>query len=169
MKILNPRDLITPKIVEYCKPLSLIFILGVTKSGKVTIARELSKQLDNRTLLISDSYIESHGHEEALNFLERDLNEYHYNSEFIIIEGILAFRLLRRIARNGYYLPDMVIKTECNEATIQHFYLLEEPYKNLNSVFGFNAGLDKIRHETLNIIKQQNKKLPILTLNTSIY
>lgn len=166
---MDPKSLVTPRIVEYCKPLQLIFITGYTKSGKVTIARELSKQLENRTLLISDSYIENYGHEEALNFLERDLNEYHYSSEPIIIEGILTFRLLRRMARNGYYLPDMVIKTECNEQTITHFYKLEEPYKNLNSVFGFNAGLNKIFQETLNIIKQQNKKLPILTLNTSIY
>lgn len=166
---MNPKDLITSRIVEYSRPLNFILILGYTKSGKVTIARELSKQLDNRLLLISDDYIEHYGHDEALNVLEREVNDYYYNTIPFIVEGILGFRLLRRLLKNGYYIPDMVIKTECNKETISYFYAKEDPEKNINSVFGFNMGLEKIWNEILQTTHQQNKKLKILILNTSIF
>lgn len=166
---MNPKDLVTDRIVEYCKPLSVILIIGYTKSGKVTIAKELSKQLDNRKLFISDDYIKDWGHDDALNRLEEDINESYYSSDPIIIEGILGFRLLRRMSKNGYHLPDMVIKTECNKETISYFYSIEEPGKNLNSVFGFNQGLEKIYNEVVYFLESQGKKIPVLTLNTSIF
>lgn len=166
---MNPKDLVTDKIVDYCRPLSVILIIGFTKSGKVTIAKELSRQLDNRKLFISDEYITNWGHDEALGRLEEDINESYYDSDPIIIEGILGFRLLRRMVKNGYHLPDMVIKTECSKETISYFYSVEEPNKNLNSVFGFNSGLESIWNQTLEIVHSQNRKLPILTLNTSIF
>ncbi len=166
---MNPKDLITQKIVDYCKPLTLIFVVGYTKTGKITIAKELSKQLEDRTLLISDDYISNYGHEQALNMLERDMNEYYYSGTHIIIEGILGFRLLRKMVKNGYHLPDMVIKTECNKETISYFYEKEEPGKNLNSVFGFNSGLKKIWIETLETVYSQNRKINVLKLNTSIF
>jgi hypothetical protein len=170
MKILNPKDLVTEKIVDYCRPLSLILIIGSVKSGKVTIAKELSKQLDDRKLLISDDYIRIYGQNDALDMLERDMNEnYYYDHRPIIIEGILGFRLLRRMAKNEFRLPDMVIKTECNKETISYFYEKEEPGKNLNSVFGFNKGLESIYKESVYLLESQGKKLPILTLNTSIF
>lgn len=166
---MNPKDLVTEKIVDYCLPLTLIFVLGATKSGKVTIAKELSRRLDDRTLFMSDDYIRLYGQNEALDMLDKDMNEYYYSGYRIIIEGILGFRLLRRMAKNGYHLPDMVIKTECNKQTISYFYSVEEPEKNLNSVMGFNSGLESIWNQTLEIVHSQNRKLPILTLNTSIY
>jgi len=166
---MDPKSLITSKIVDYCRPLTLIFVIGATKSGKVTIAKELSKQLDDRTLFISDDYIRMYDQDEALNILERDVNEYYYSGYHIIVEGILGFRLLRRMAKNGYHLPDMVIKTECSKETISFFYEKEEPGKNLNSVMGFNQGLEKIFQESVYLLESRGKKLPILTLNTSIF
>lgn len=166
---MNPKDLITPRIVDFCRDLPLIFVVGVTKSGKITIAKELSKQLDNRILLISDEYVEKYDHNDALNMLERDMNENYYSTFPIIVEGILGFRLLRRMSQNGYHLPNIVIKTECNENTIRHFYQLEEQNKNLNSVFGFNKGLNSIWLETLEIVHSQGRQLKVLTLNTSIF
>jgi len=50
---MNPADLVSPRIVDYCRPLNLILIIGAVKSGKVTIARKLANELD-RILLISD-------------------------------------------------------------------------------------------------------------------
>ncbi len=166
---MKPETLITPKIVDYCRPLTLIFVIGATKTGKVTIAKELSKQLDDRTLFISDDYIRMYGQDGALNMLEQDMNEYYYSGYHIIIEGILGFRLLRKMAKEGCYLPDMVIKTECNKETISYFYEKEEPGKNLNSVFGFNSGLEKIWIQTLETVYSQNRHLNVLKLNTSIF
>lgn len=166
---MNPKDLITPKIIDYCKSLPLIFILGPTKSGKVTISKELSKQLDNRELLIADEYIENYGYEYALDRLESDMKDHYYNCVPVILEGILCFRLLRKMVKEGYHLPNITIKVECNQETISFFYEKEEPGKNLNSVMGFNQGLEKIFKESVYLLESQGKKLPILTLNTSIY
>lgn len=166
---MNPKDLVTEKIVDYCKPLSLIFILGPTKSGKVTISKELSKQLDDRELLIADEYIENYGYDFALDRFENDVKDHYYNCIPIIVEGILGYRLLRKIVKEGYHLPDMVIKVECNKETIQYFYEKEEPGKNLNSVFGFNSGLEKIWIQTLETVYSQNRRINVLKLNTSIY
>lgn len=168
MKILNPKDLVTEKIVNYCRPLSHILIIGSVKSGKVTIARKLASELD-RILLISDDYIERYGQNDALNYLEQEMNDYYYSATPIIVEGILGFRLLRRMIKNGYHLPDMVIKTECSEETIRYFYNKENPEKNINSVIGFNSGLEKIYRECLDLIKLQNRSIKQLTLNTSIF
>jgi len=166
---MDPKSLINDRIVDYCKPLQLIFVIGFTKSGKVTIAKELSKRLDNRPLYIADEFIERYGYDHALDEFESQLERSYYGGEQVIFEGILCFRLLRRLIEKGFILPDMVIKTECNDATISYFYSIEEANKNMNRVFGFNAGLQKIWNECLEITSIQNKKLKILTLNTSIF
>ena len=165
---MEPGSLITEKIIEYCKPLQIIMILGKTKSGKVTIARKLAKELD-RELFIADEFIEKHGYDNALDQFEMELDHCYYAGKSVIFEGILCFRLLRKLIEKGYYLPDILIKVECNDETISHFYNLEEPKKNLKRVFGFNSGLDKIWKESLEIIASQGKKIKLLTLNTSIF
>jgi hypothetical protein len=165
---MEPGNLITEKIVEYCKPLQLIFVVGFTKTGKVTIAKKLAKEL-NRSLYIADEFIERHGFDHALDEFEMEVERIYYNGEKAIFEGILCFRLLRRLIKKGYIMPDIIIKTECNEQTISHFYSIEEPEKNLKRVFGFNNGLKQIWNESLKNIASQGKTLKILTLNTSIF
>ena len=54
--MLNPKDLINNRIIRYCQPLQLIIVLGISKSGKIIIARELSEKL-NIPLFISDEFI----------------------------------------------------------------------------------------------------------------
>lgn len=165
---MDPKSLITERIVEYCRPLQIIMILGKTKSGKVTIARKLAKELD-RELFIADEFIERYGYDNALNQFEMELDHCYYAGKSVIFEGILCYRLLRKLIGKGYYLPDMVIKVDCNDITISHFYHIENPEKSFNKVMGFNNGLDKIFQECLNIIANQGKTLKILTLNTSIF
>jgi hypothetical protein len=165
---MNPESLITEKIIEYCKTQPIIMILGKTKSGKVTIARKLSMDTGHE-LFIADEFIDKYGYDNALEQFELELNNCYYSGKKVIFEGILCYRLLRRLIGKGFYLPNMLIKVDCNEQTISHFYSLESPEKNLTRVFGFNSGLDKIFEESLLLLESQNKKLPILTLNTSIF
>jgi hypothetical protein len=165
---MNPESLITEKIVNYCEPLQIIMILGAVKSGKVTIARKLAKEL-NRELFVADEFIERYGYDNALDQFEMELDNCHYAGKSVIFEGILCFRLLRKLIGKGYYLPDIVIKVECNDTTISHFYQIEEPEKNLKRVFGFNSGLDKIFEECLILLESNNEKIKLLTLNTSIF
>jgi len=165
---MNLEDLITEKIVEYCEPLNIIFVIGYTKTGKITIARKLAKEL-NRTLLISDEFIEKYGHEDAITYLENELQQYYYSVTPIIVEGILGFRLLRKLAKDGYIVPDLIIKTQCNEATITHFYNKDGEGYKITRALGFNKGLEKIWNEYLYFIHSNFKKPKLLNLNTSIY
>ena len=164
---MNPTDLITDKIIEYCRGQQIIMILGPTKSGKVSIARKLSMDTGHE-LFIADEFIQRYGMDNALEQFEMEIDNCYYTGKNCIFEGILCYRLLRRLTEKGYYLPNMVINVECNEETISHFYNLEEPEKNINRVLGFNRGLFKIFDETIGLLAIQQKKLPILSLNTSI-
>lgn len=165
---MSPESLITQKIIDYCKTQQIIMILGKTKSGKVTIARKLAMDTGHE-LFIADEFIEKYGYENALNQFQTELDHCYHSGKNCIFEGILCYRLLRRLVKEGYYLPNMVIKVDCNDETISHFYEKEEDHKNLNRVRGFNNGLDQILDETIRLLTMQQKKLPILTLNTSIY
>lgn len=165
---MSPESLITEKVVDYCKKQTIIMILGKTKSGKVTIARKLAMETGHE-LFIADEFIEKYGYEDALNQFETELNHCYYSGKNCIFEGILCYRLLRRLAKKGYYLPDMVIKVDCNDLTINHFYSIEEPNKNLNRVKGFNNGLDQIWNEISAWLISNNKQIKLLKLNTSIY
>ena len=95
---MEPGSLITQKILDYCKPLSLIFVMGYTKTGKVTIARRLSKDLD-RELFIADEFIKKYGYDNALDQFELELEHCYYAGKQVIFEGILCFRLLRRLLK----------------------------------------------------------------------
>jgi len=165
---MSPESLVTDKIIDYCRNQQIIMILGKTKSGKVTIARKLAMDTGHE-LFIADEFIEKCGYENALNQFQTELDNCYHSGKNCIFEGILCYRLLRRLVKEGYYLPNMVIKVECNDETISHFYNIEEPDKNMNRVRGFNNGLDQILDETIRLLTMQQKKLPILTLNTSIY
>lgn len=165
---MDPCSLINQKIIDYCKSQKIIMIIGKTKSGKVSIARKLAMETGHE-LFIADEFIERHGYDNALDQFEMELDYCYQSGKNVIFEGILCYRLLRKLIGKGYYLPNMVIKVECNDETISYFYSLEEPEKNLNRVFGFNSGLEKIFEECLILLEFNNKKLPLLKLNTSIY
>lgn len=164
---MNPADLITPKIVEYCESLQMIFVVGYTKTGKVTISKKLAKEL-NRILLIADDYIEMYGHDDAIIYFQRDIEKYYHSNVPFIVEGVLCFRVLRKLINTMGIIPDMIIKTKCDERTITHFYNKEEPNKNINRVLGFNQGLEKIWKDYIDYVYSQGSKVKVLTLNTSI-
>jgi hypothetical protein len=66
------------------------------------------------------------------------------------------------------FRPCDKLKNVVTKETISYFYNKEEPGKSLNSVFGFNEGISKIYKECVYLLELQGKKLPVLTLNTSI-
>lgn len=165
---MDPCNLINQKIVDYCKSQKIIMIIGKTKSGKVSIARKLAMETGHE-LFIADEFIERHGYDNALDQFEMELDYCYQSGKNVIFEGILCYRLLRKLIGKGYYLPNMVIKVECSDETIRFFYEKEEPDKNLNRVFGFNSGLDSIWEQCLDILSQQGKNLKVLKLNTSIF
>ena len=164
---MDPKTLVTDKIVEYCKKLQIIFVVGYTKTGKYTIAKELADRL-HVDIFISDDFVARYGHKGSLSQLELEIEHCYYSGKPAIFEGILCYRLLRKLGQKGYIYPDLIIKTECNNETIRYFYEKEEPNKNLSRVFGFNQGLEKIWNEYIDLVYSQGKTVKLLNLNTSI-
>jgi hypothetical protein len=164
---MNPIDLITPELIEICKDKKLIVVCGYTKTGKVTIAKKLAEEL-NRKLLKSDDY--QMFEEQSLEMLMNDVIDSLKRKEQIIVEGILCFRLLRKGMEQMNILPDMLIKTECNEETIRHFYEKDGESSKIDRALSFNKGLDKIWKDYLNLLYYSPYIIPpeYIELNTSI-
>lgn len=160
---MNPLTLITPQLIDRCKPMKIIVVCGFTKTGKAIIARELAKQL-KRPLVESDDY----GFEAYEYFVKDSLNLVRQMP--VIIEGVLSFRLLRGGIKDNTFVPDLILKTNCNEATIRHFYEKEGEGRKINRVLAFNRSLNTIWEDYL----EERSLLPwikfpeYLELNTSL-
>jgi len=167
---MNPADLVDERLLDICRDKQSIVIVGYTKTGKIKIATELSKRL-NTPLIISDHHI-NNNRETALENMMDDVLYYHNDpNKSIIVEGVLCFRLLRKgIQLNNFY-PDMVIKVECNDETIKHFYRVDGEEHKIKRAMAFNKGLAGIWEEYLDIlsINQSIKRPAFIKVNTSIF
>jgi hypothetical protein len=165
---MNPVDLVTDSLINTCKNKKSIVVIGFTKTGKITIAKKLSEYLDI-PILISDYYYEL-SKDKALEYMMYDIKNLETSNIPYIVEGVLCFRLLRKgIQLNNFY-PDLIIKTECNDKTIQHFYHKDNESSKIKKALSFNKGLDKIWLDYINLSQENNINIPpIITLNTSIF
>lgn len=164
---MNPADLVTPQLIDSCKNYPIIVICGYTKTGKVTIAKKLASEL-NRKLFISDDYIE-HGPVQALYVMMDDILAYKNTGKPFIVEGILCFRLLRKGVQLKTFKPDLIIKTECNDETITHFYKKDGEGHKIPRALNFNKGLNTIWEEYLSLLLANPSFRPkYITLNTSL-
>jgi uridine kinase len=165
----NPADLVTSKLINHCKNLQFIVICGFTKTGKITIAKKLAQELQ-RELIISDNYsLEVYG-DKVLEAFMAAINKKLTANTPIIVEGILCFRMLRKSIQLKSLLPDLVIRTECNEQTIRHFYKKDGEIHKVEKALAFNKGLTKIwnDYQQLLEITPGVKKPQYLELNTSL-
>jgi len=143
---MNPASIVTPELVEYCKNLNTIVILGYTKTGKHTIAKKLAEEL-NCNLYVSDDYLDRQNPTESLyTLIEAFADDYRAGRQFVV-EGVLCFRLLRKGLELGNFFPDVLIKTNCNIETISHFYVKDGEGHKLQRALNFNKGLEKIWDE----------------------
>jgi hypothetical protein len=64
----------------------------------------------------------------------------------------------------------MLIKTECNEETIRHFYEKDGEISKIDRALSFNKGLDKIWKDYINLLNYNPYIIPpeYIELNTSI-
>lgn len=165
---MNPADLVTNQLVNYCSSMTTIVVCGFTKTGKVTIAKKLAEKL-NRPLFISDDY-QNLNPKNSLDIFIEDISKYHFNKIPIIVEGVLCFRLLRRGIKESCFFPDLILKTKCDEATIRHFYYKDGEGHKIERALAFNKGLNTIWTEYQNLLISNPwiKKPNYLELNTSL-
>jgi len=143
---MNPADLVTDDLIDYCKNFSTIIICGYTKTGKITIAKKLAQKL-NYPIFISDYYLERNNVDQSLYDLINDILPYYITNQPIIVEGVLCFRLLRKGLQLDNFQPDLIIKTKCNEETIKYFYNIDGESHKIKRAISFNQGLNKIWNE----------------------
>jgi len=165
---MNPADLVTPSLINYCSNMNTIVVCGFTKTGKITLANKLAKEL-NRKIFLSDDYQFVDPNESLYAFM-KDIIPFHQNKTPIIVEGILCFRLLRKGIQESLFFPDLILKTNCNESTIRYFYNKDREEHKIERALSFNKGLDKIWNEYLDLLSKNPwiRKPQYVELNTSL-
>lgn len=160
---MKPGDLVTQDLLDMCSRCKSIVVLGYTKTGKLPIAKKISSEL-NIPLLIADNY---QNLDDPLEYFMHDTLAYHSYEKPVVIEGILSFRLLRKAFDKGF-VPDLIIKTECSENTIKHFYEVEGEGHKIPRVIAFNKGLNKIWNDFLEKLDGSPKQPLFIKLTTTL-
>ena len=135
-----------------------IVIIGLPASGKTWLANKLATKL-SLPVYHSDDYLH-HGFEDSMYIMRQDIAK--DNPEAHIVEGIAAYRLLRKAAQGVFdYNPDLIIMVNRAEDVRRSIYE-NERNKPFRSIAGMQKTLDKILNEYLAIRKV---KVPIINFN----
>jgi len=135
-----------------------IVIIGLPASGKTWLANKLSSLL-NLPVYHADDYLH-HGFENSMYAMHEDMEK--NNPETHIVEGIAAYRLLRKAAQGVLnYNPDLIIMVNRAEDVRRAVYENERK-KEFRSIAGIQKTLDKILGEYMSIRKIQ---VPIINFN----
>ena len=133
-----------------------IVIIGLPASGKTWLANKLATSLP---VYHSDDYLK-HGFEDSMYIMQQDIAK--NNPEAHIVEGIAAYRLLRKAAQGVFdYNPDLIIMVNRAEDVRRSVYE-NERNKPFRSITGMQKTLDKILNEYMALRKI---KVPIINFN----
>ena len=135
-----------------------IVVIGLPASGKTWLANKLATKL-NLQVYHSDNYMH-HGFEDSMYVMQQDIAK--NNPKAHIVEGIAAYRLLRKAAQGVFdYNPDLIIMVNRAEDVRRSIYE-NERNKPFRSIAGMQKTLDKILNEYLALRKV---KVPIINFN----
>lgn len=167
---MNPADLVTPQLLKKIDGAKTIVVAGFTKTGKITISNKLSEELGYPIIKSDDFKVEQFGTTKALFAFMGECLSYYNTRQPVIIEGVKAFRLLRKGLQLRSFYPDVIIKTECNEATIRHFYKKDGEEEKADRAMSFNKGLQTTWDSYLSLLDEKFviKKPKIITLTTTL-
>lgn len=166
---MTPSDLVTPQLIQSCKPYRTIVVIGYTKTGKYPISKKLSSAL-NYPLFVSDNFINPSDRSQSLYDMMGYILPHYKQQKPLIVEGVLCFRLLRKGIQQNNFFPDLIIKTKCDDKTIKHFYKKDGEEHKIERALSFNKGLNTIWKEYLTLLSSNPslKKPKLLELNTSL-
>lgn len=135
-----------------------IVVLGLPASGKTWLANKLANVL-KLPVYHSDNYLH-HGFENSMYVMYEDIEN--NNPEAHIVEGVAAYRLLRKAAQDVIeYVPDLIVIVNRAEYVRRAVYE-NERNKPFQSIQGMQKTLDKIFSEYMAIRKI---KVPIIYFN----
>ena len=135
-----------------------IVIIGVPASGKTWLSNQLATKL-NLPVYHADDYL-NHGFENSMYAMHEDMQK--NNPDAHIVEGVAAYRLLRKAAQGVFdYNPDLIIIVNRAEDVRRAVYENERK-KEFRSIAGIQKTLDKILAEYMAIRKV---KVPIINFS----
>lgn len=123
-----------------------IVIIGSPASGKTTLSKALAAKFGQR-VIHTDDYIE-HGYKEALYAMLPDILE---SEQPLIVEGMQAYRLLRKGVELETFYPDVVIELEVTPQQVARVYMEERIWdkrKSLENTLKNVAAFNKM-HQTI--------------------
>lgn len=146
-----------------------IVILGYAASGKTTFSEKLAKGYPEHRIFHTDDYIQF-GYEPALYKLISDIQNY---DGPMIIEGVLAYRLLRKGIQGvsigsvdrfdivqppttWYFHPDLVITCECpTDVRIQRYL---KRGGDANKLLTFDKNLNTVWYDYKSLLEKEEKQ-----------
>ncbi len=135
-----------------------ILIIGSPASGKTELGKRLAWKF-KMPIIHTDNYI-GYGQPNNLYVLLEDLKK--RESESLIIEGVLNYRLLRKgIEGTGYnFVPDLVIEVEAPESWIEGVYANDRSDKDYNAVLRMRKANQTVLSKYEELLRKQGLKRP---------
>lgn len=158
------------KHLDLIKKAKIIVVLGPTRSGKVKIAKYIQEKTGYK-YVCTDDYVD-YGRDEKLEYIISDVLELVREGTPFILEGVQCYRILRRGAKYGYFIPELIIKTICNDETIAYCYEKEGEGHKAKKALAYSKSLETIWNDFIEIAKHSkdyNSNPPIfMKINTSL-
>jgi hypothetical protein len=117
-----------------------VVIIGWPASGKSYLAKQLSRDNPQHTLIHTDSY-SKYGYKEGLYKLMMDIG---VTKRPVIIEGVLGYRLLRKGVELDCFYPQMVIELSITTTRMLKMYSSMRQNKHFPSAYSFAKSLNTI-------------------------
>jgi hypothetical protein len=158
-----PRIEIPKETILSWQDLGTIVIVGPPKSGKSVIADQIYIQTDSFRLE-SDNYISGDFQGDLSQFMD-DINALK-ESKLLIISGVQTPRLLRKGLEQKSFSPDVIVKIECDDNTIEYCYRKDGEEDKIKGALAMKKSLDTIYSEYISNLGDNE---PIIySIDTSI-
>lgn len=138
--------ILTTDDIAALKDARVIVIIGLSASGKTTVADELADAFPEHNLFHTDDYLD-YGYEKSLYVMIGEITG--ANNPFFIVEGVQGYRFLRKMAQLKTFPIDAVVIVDCPHETRLKRYkargkeIAQSFDRNLDTVF--RSYLDEMR------------------------
>lgn len=126
----------------------IIVVIGLPASGKTYFTEILDKACADHCVFHTDDYIHF-GYEDSLYRVMSDIKE--FGDYPIILEGVQAYRALRKGLQNQDFFPDLIITCECDQHTLYERREIRKATQSNQAAFDKN--LQKVYLDYLSLLE----------------